>query len=328
MADEAARRRELRRKRILENAEERKRKIFGTTLAPCDPTEPQACEDPPVPCLADQQPRPPQTLPARPCAAPSIDDSQNSLGDSICPPPSVSVAPSHALATDESTTAAATAATTNRRGPLTSTPKSERHSPTALHPGTRLFNGSPPGPTEQLLNFSRLSAANGTLGSPGVHEAPLPPVPEPPRSPVVPVVLALVVCCLLTFNLGYIVSHSVAFPFLLWEGHSLWCRWQALQTSQRGAAGLMAFALMLSGVSQATVASCVILLNIAKCFVDDLSLYMFTVVMWASVVGLPDPSQGQPAAAATAAAAAAGVDASLGLGPNQVLDDMDMLDDF
>lgn len=285
------------------------------------------CEDPPVPCLADQQPRAPQTLPARPRAAPSIDDSQNSLGDSICPPPTVSVAPSHALATDEiaANANAATAATTNRRGPLTSTPKSERHSPTALHPGTRLFNGSPPGPTEQLLNFSRLSAANGTLGSPSGHEAPLPPMPEPPRSPVVPVVLALVVCCLLTFNLGYIVSHSVAFPFLLWEGHSLWCRWQALQASQRGAAGLVAFALMLSGVSQATVGSFVILLNIAKCFVDDLSLYVFTVVVWASVVGLPDPSQGQPVAAA---AAAAGVDASLGLGPDQVLDDMDMLDDF
>ena len=31
MADEAARRRELRRRRILDNAEERKRKIFGTT---------------------------------------------------------------------------------------------------------------------------------------------------------------------------------------------------------------------------------------------------------------------------------------------------------
>lgn len=31
MADEVARRRELRRRRILENAEERKKKIFGTT---------------------------------------------------------------------------------------------------------------------------------------------------------------------------------------------------------------------------------------------------------------------------------------------------------
>lgn len=279
-----------------------------------------------MPCLADHQPLPTKTFPARPSTSPSLDDSQSSLGDTIYPPPSISVAPSHGLAADESTVpvTVAAAAATIPHGPLTSTPKSERHSPTTLHPSTRLLNGSLPGPTEQLLNFSRLSAANGTLGSPAAREATLQPVPEPPRSPVVPVVLALVVCCLLSFNLGYIVSHSIAFPFLLWEGHSLWCRWQALQSSQKGAAGLVAFALMLSGVNQTTVTSCVILLNLAKCFVEDFSLYMFTVVIWMSVMGLPDPAQGQ----AVAAAAAAAVEPSLGPGSDQGLDDIDVLDDF
>lgn len=38
MADEAARRRELRRRRILENAEERKRKIFGASITASDTT--------------------------------------------------------------------------------------------------------------------------------------------------------------------------------------------------------------------------------------------------------------------------------------------------
>lgn len=269
-----------------------------------------------MPCLADEQPLPTKTFPPRPSAPPNLEDSLNSLGESIHSPYSSPVAPSHTHAADED--GAATS-----HGPRTSTPRNERYSPTALHPGTRLLNGSLPNSTEQLLNFSRLSAANGTLGSPPGQETALQPVPEPPRSAVVPVVLALVVCCLLSLNLGYVVSHSIAFPFLLWEVHSLWCRWQALQAGQRGGAGLLAFALMLSGMNQATISSCVILMDITKCFMEDFSLYMFTVVMWLSVVGLPDSSpQGQDAATTTAAAA----EASLGLGPDQIPDDLDVLE--
>lgn len=235
------------------------------------------CEDPPLPPLTRQVPST-ETSPREG----SISGGQDSVHDvqdntDVAQPPLVS---SYSHANSEDTT------------PLISPPRAERHSPTVLSPGSRLLNGTVPDSTEQLLNFTRLSAANGSLPSRGVERAPQ-PEPELSRSMVVPVLLALVVCCLLSLNLGYVVSNSIAVPFLLWESHSLWCRWQALNTAPRGGSGLLVVAFMLSGLSQSTISTYVVIMNIMKCFFEDFSLYIFTVVMWSSMVGLPNTVQGE-----------------------------------
>ncbi|KAK8396544.1 hypothetical protein O3P69_005529 [Scylla paramamosain] len=278
MADEAARRRELRRRKILENAEERKRKIFGTTKIKEDKETP-VCEDPPLPPLTRQTP-PTEAFPLREGSVPAAEDPMcdvRDVRDSIDTGQPPLVAPNSHNSSEDSFPL---------NTPLTSTPRPERHSPTVLSPGSRLLNGTVPDSTEQFLNLSRLSSVNGSLGSPGAEATPR-PEPEPSRAVVVPVVLALLVCCLLSLNLGYIVSNSIAFPFLLWESHSLWCRWQALQAASRGRSSLLVVALMLSGVNQTTISTYVVIMNVMKCFMEDFFLYIFTVVMWSSTVGLP-----------------------------------------
>ena len=240
-----------------------------------------ACEDPPLPTLT-RQTQPTKALPPREDSVPPIQDSVHDVQDNSATvhPPLVSSI-SHANSEDSI--------------PLITTPRLERHSPTVLSPGSRLLNGTVPDSTEQLLNLTRLSAASGNLAFPGVGAGtPRPQQPELSSwSVVVPVLLALLVCSLLSLNLGYIVSNSIAFPFLLWESHSLWCRWQTFLTGSRGRSGLVVVALMLSGVSQTTISIFVVIMNMIKCFVEDFFLYIFTVVMWYNMVGFPNTVQGQ-----------------------------------
>lgn len=157
----------------------------------------------------------------------------------------------------------------------------------------RIQNGSVPDISEQLLNLNRLITANGSISPNTLHSGRTQEDIQPIAAAgtrdsfMVPVVLALIVCFLLSINLGYVVSNSISIPFLLWEAQHLWCQRYGIQAISRGGAGLLGIALILCGVRQTTVAICAQLLTICKRFSEDFALYILTVVMWCTLIGLP-----------------------------------------
>ncbi|XP_042236537.1 Y' element ATP-dependent helicase YJL225C-like isoform X1 [Homarus americanus] len=380
MADEAARRRELRRRRILDNAEERKRKIFGVSNAANGTTvtdELQNSEEPGNPTvhsvLAPQLHSNEEAVTNKTCcinSSPSLNNdldnattSNNNSREStiVNARESINVNKTEStnVNTSESTNDNTSESTNDNNKESTndnnkestydnnkeSTNINTRESPhvdtrenthvnaresihinaresihgnaresihvnaresihvnaresihvnqTILPNSSRIQNGSIPDLTEQLMNLNRLITANGGIspstvqnGRPQQDVQPVASV-EPLYTSMVPVVLALLVCTLLSFNLGYIVSNSISIPFILWEAHHLWCQRYAIHACSRSGAGLMGIAFMLCGVRQSTVVAYAHLLTIVKCFIEDFALYLLSVVLWCTVIGLP-----------------------------------------
>ncbi|XP_071552707.1 uncharacterized protein mRpL28 isoform X2 [Panulirus ornatus] len=269
MADEAARRRELRRRRILENAEERKRKILGATSAANTTTVKDEAEKPQEPGVSL-----PNSVLANDSQSRGEPSGSNSCNTSKSP-----------INTELHNAAASDNRTASRDYTDINQPR--------LSNTSRIQNGSVPDISEQLLNFNRLITANGSITPNSLHSGRTQEDVQPIVAPgtldtfMVPVILALIVCFLLSVNLGYVVSNSISIPFLLWEVQHLWCQRYAIQASSRSGAGLMGIALMLCGVRQTTVTTYAQLITIVKRFLEDFAVYILTVVLWCTLIGLP-----------------------------------------
>lgn len=163
----------------------------------------------------------------------------------------------------------------------------------SLANSSRIQNGSVPDLTEQLINFNRLMTANGGISSNTAHsrviqeDVQLIASVETHKSSVILVGIALLVCSLFYFNYGYIMFNSISAPFLLLEALLLWRQRNAIEASSRGGAGLLGIALMLCGVQQTTITVYAHLITIVKCFFEDFAMYILTVVLWCTVIGIP-----------------------------------------
>ncbi|XP_053649223.1 uncharacterized protein [Cherax quadricarinatus] len=267
MADEA-RRRELRRKRILENAEERKRKIFGVSINAKDTAEP-------------------------------VENAIPTINNVLASDPQKKDEPDFTSKTFSNSTIS------SDLGSTSSSNSRNRRECTNINQSrfanfTRIQNGTVPDLSEQPNHFSRLMTTNGGISSNSVQngriQEDVQPVDSVERqnSSMVLIVLALSVCFLLSSNFGYIVSNSISIPFMLWEASHLWCQRNAIQARARSGAGLFGIALMLCGVQQTTVTIYAHLITIVKCFLEDFALYILTVVFWCTVIGLPGVLQSEP----------------------------------
>ncbi|XP_042871311.1 uncharacterized protein LOC122252745 [Penaeus japonicus] len=220
MADEIARRRELRRKKILENAEERKRKIFGSNTYQNSVTQngetPELKAEP--------------TLLVDTGGQPNTNHNHN--------------------------------ATTNRN----------QHN---------VF-GSNSNDLETLHNLL-------STPSPGLQSASLPsPQPETNSKVITcltsPVPLALFVCVMLYIDWGYVISNSLALPFILWEVHKMWLKNFSVENTSRSF-NFLSIALMLCGIQQSAITTYSQILSLFTCFVEDFALYLFIVVSCYVTIG-------------------------------------------
>lgn len=273
MADEASRRRELRRRRILENAEERKKKIFGTSNIDVDATKEENVK-PAAPDLQDST------------QVPSSKVTLNCEGESVNNVPHIQDT--------------RTLPTLNTKE-LQNSPrfdKGESDDAVEFRPAPNFFraeNGveSVPEITEHLRNINHLltaSASSGLTASPPGkinNDVQSSSVIGGLSTPIVPVVLALLVCVLLSVNLGYVVSNSIALPFLLWEAHHLWCCRHVIEAMSRGVGGLLGLALVLCGLQQSLMSKLTQIITVMKCVFEDFAFYILTIVVWYCFVGLP-----------------------------------------
>ncbi|XP_068204344.1 uncharacterized protein [Palaemon carinicauda] len=270
MADEAARRRELRRRRILENAEERKKKIFGTSSG----------------VILD-----------------TIEDNGKLNAASVQGNTTPLLNNSFQKSEEGNTNDVTYAQDTNR----TATNLSDFHFQNSVRENSheteqrplhfRTENGieSVPEIAEHLRNINNLmtsSAGNASfsttpnrkLNSCDVQSATLVGALS---TPIVPVILALFVCILLSIKLEYVVSNSIALPFLLWEAHHLWCMRHAIEASSQGVGGLLGLALVLCGVQQSAIRKMTQMSTIFRCVFEDFAFYVLTIVIWYWIIGLP-----------------------------------------
>ncbi|KAK7081175.1 hypothetical protein SK128_010223 [Halocaridina rubra] len=274
MADEAARRREIRRRRILENAEERKKKIFGTTASSTlpSPEEKEECDN-----VSNRE----STQPLSSASTVSLEEGNNENVFHLKTTPS-------------------------------QVPEVEERHPSAIYnesehdvdiietkraPSFRAENGvdSIPDMAEQLKNFNTFLTEG--VGSTGMNATQSMTINNDVQSAhstygarsssAVPVILALFVCILLSVNLGYVVSYSIALPFLLWEVHHLWCQRYDIAAMSRGMGGLLGLALVLSGVQQSFIHKMAQVFTVIRYVFEDFAFYILTVVTWYCLIGLP-----------------------------------------
>ncbi|KAK3850225.1 hypothetical protein Pcinc_043060 [Petrolisthes cinctipes] len=299
MADEAeARRRQLRRRKILENAEERKRKIFGTSnpvsattdnnnktiKAQQDDMSPQVALSSALPTNVESSPT--SACPTSPSnsvisggpATPTLDTNTPTLG---------SLDNNNVVEED-------VYPELNETSRLTSDPGVQSLSERRITSVPGAQNGTIPNFRDQLLNLNSLLTANGNQEPGNLQngqfqgEINLQTASARTFKPsLVPICIALLVCALLFCNFGYVVSNSISIPFILWEMHHLWSQRLSIHSSSRNNSGLWGIALVLCGVKQATISAYALILTIFKCFLEDFALYIFTVVLWHSIIGLP-----------------------------------------
>ncbi|XP_064107338.1 uncharacterized protein LOC135216156 [Macrobrachium nipponense] len=269
MADEAARRRELRRRRILENAEERKRKIFGTSSSDIVDTTKEN----------DQHK-----------SATIQDDATSFLSNSSQKEEEGS---SNDVTCAQDTRTATNISDFHLQNSVVENNYETEHNPLNF----RTENGidSVPEIAEHIRNINNLmvnSAGNSNftttpsrkVNSCDVQSATLVGALS---TPIVPVILALFVCILLSVKLEYVVSNSIALPFLLWEAHHMWCMRHVIEASSQGVGGLLGLALVLCGVQQSAVRKMMQVSTIFRCVFEDFAFYILTVVIWYWIIGLP-----------------------------------------
>ncbi|XP_047476672.1 uncharacterized protein LOC125030586 [Penaeus chinensis] len=221
MADELARRRELRRKKILENAEERKRKIFGSSTY------------------------------------------QNSItqnGET----PDLKVEPTPLVDTGSQPNTNHNHNATSNRNQQNDVFGSNSNDLETLH---NLLSTPSPG----LQNASFLSPQSETNSK--VITCFTSPVP-----------LALMVCLMLYIDLGYVISNSLALPFILWEVHKMWLKNFSVENTSRSFS-FLSIALMLCGIQQSAITTYSQILSLFTCFVEDFALYLFIVVSCYVTIG-------------------------------------------
>jgi len=279
MADEAARRREIRRKRILENAEERKKKIFGqnTTLE----SEEQllntndTLQNGSVEVSAEENISSPETEQSRVEQNQEQPQQSQRTSEELGPRnriPSPQANNLHTTSMEQQDFLAnilsQTSGTTDNNGVLPQ-----------LEPLMRLLNSQASNDLSTSNFEQEAQEANVTSAVSG--GVPL------KSHPFVPVMLGIAVCGLLSANLGYVVQHSIGIPFLLWEAQTLWCSRAVIQHSARNTGGLLSMALMLCGLKQKTIAAYFQAYIIMKTLFGDFCLYILTVVIWYHCLGLP-----------------------------------------
>lgn len=269
MADEAARRRELRRRRILENAEERKRKIFGTSSnAVVDTSKENDLHN----------------------SATLQDDATSFLSNSSQKEEEGS---SNDVTCAQDTRTATNISDFHLQNSVIENNYETEHN--QLHFRTENGIDSVPEIAEHLRNINNLmtnSAGNASftttpsrkLNSCDVQSATLVGALS---TPIVPVILALFVCILLSVKLEYVVSNSIALPFLLWEAHHMWCMRHVIEASSQGVGGLLGLALVLCGVQQSAVRKMMQVSTMFRCVFEDFAFYILTIVIWYWIIGLP-----------------------------------------
>lgn len=109
---------------------------------------------------------------------------------------------------------------------------------------------------------------------------------------ILPCLLALFVCFFIYIDLGEVVFNSIVVPFILFEGQQfLWRRWQSSHgdvSAARGrGGGMLGTALLLCGVPQQLVSRYLSLGAAVKILGADFAVYLVTIVIWHSTIGLP-----------------------------------------
>ncbi|KAF2364861.1 Calcium signal-modulating cyclophilin ligand [Trinorchestia longiramus] len=291
MADE--RRRELRRRRILENSEARREKIFGVTKS----TK--------LAVHSDDETYP-ENVPVTPAFATStlLLDANNGIHN---------ILPSQIAASSK------TLKNTTLLSDNIATPISSRENTLA----GRASEAVPQDVTDRNGAFSRARVGGFVQSNNGLpqNRIPQPKFDDDPRllnesdftlrnsfetvdrsSPTIsnsnlwiPFILAVLSCFFICSGLGHVVSHSISLPILLYELQSI-MRTLYIQTKEpeSNTAGLLGASLVLCGVSPLVIGRCQNSLRLLKDVSSSFAVYLVTVVVWQTCYGLPEDDDSIP----------------------------------
>ncbi|XP_047740536.1 uncharacterized protein LOC125179191 [Hyalella azteca] len=103
-----------------------------------------------------------------------------------------------------------------------------------------------------------------------------------------PCFLALIVCFFLQLELGHVVFNSVALPIILYECHSLATKLYLQNLDQElNNPGLWTAVLAWCGVSHVVISHCLKIIFVLRDLGPSFAMYLVTVVLWHTFLGLP-----------------------------------------
>lgn len=99
-------------------------------------------------------------------------------------------------------------------------------------------------------------------------------------------VLSVVICLLISLDLGSLVSNSLVIPFFIWEIQQVIASYSIAETKEENKSFLNVV-LLLCGVQNSVINKYIWMIKLIRDVLQDFTLYFMISVLWQTIIGFP-----------------------------------------